>query len=56
MFITLNLKKRRTENKFKPSNEVIKENEDLIIDDNENFIVVNKESGQLCKVELNSKI
>ena len=31
--------------KFKPSNEVIKENEDLIIDDNENFIVVNKESG-----------
>ena len=31
--------------KFNPSNEVIKENEDLIIDDNENFIVVNKESG-----------
>ncbi|MBC8303221.1 MAG: RNA pseudouridine synthase, partial [Pelagibacterales bacterium] len=31
--------------KFKPSNEVIKENENLIIDDNENFIVVNKESG-----------
>ena len=31
--------------KFKPSNDVIKENEDLIIDDNENFIVVNKESG-----------
>ena len=31
--------------KFKPSNEIIKENEDLIIDDNENFIVVNKESG-----------
>jgi len=31
--------------KFKPSDEVIKENEDLIIDDNENFIVVNKESG-----------
>ena len=31
--------------KFKPSNEVIKENEDLIIDDNENFIVINKESG-----------
>ena len=31
--------------KFKPSEEVIKENEDLIIDDNENFIVVNKEAG-----------
>ena len=31
--------------KFNPSNEIIKENEDLIIDDNENFIVVNKESG-----------
>tara|TARA_B100002051_G_C16687227_1_gene613295 strand:- start:51 stop:962 length:912 start_codon:yes stop_codon:yes gene_type:complete len=31
--------------KFNPSDEVIKENENLIIDDNENFIVVNKESG-----------
>jgi len=31
--------------KFKPSNEIIKENEDLIIDDNEDFIAVNKESG-----------
>ncbi len=31
--------------KFKPSNEIIKANEDLIIDDNENFIVVNKEAG-----------
>ncbi len=31
--------------KFKPSDEIIKENEDLIIDDNENFVVVNKESG-----------
>ncbi len=31
--------------KFKPSDEIIKENEDLIIDNNENFIVVNKESG-----------
>jgi len=30
---------------YKPSNEIIKENEDLIIDDNENFIVLNKESG-----------
>jgi len=31
--------------KFKPTNEVIKENENLIIDDNDNFIVVNKEAG-----------
>jgi 23S rRNA pseudouridine955/2504/2580 synthase len=31
--------------KFKPSNEIIKENEDLIIDDNKDFIVLNKESG-----------
>ena len=31
--------------KYAPSNEVIKENESLIIDNNENFIVVNKASG-----------
>ena len=31
--------------KFNPTNQIIKANEDLIIDDNENFIVVNKESG-----------
>ena len=31
--------------KFKPTEEIIKENENLIIDNNENFIVVNKESG-----------
>tara|TARA_Y100001970_G_scaffold265601_1_gene353397 strand:+ start:2904 stop:3815 length:912 start_codon:yes stop_codon:yes gene_type:complete len=31
--------------KFKPSNEIIKENESLIIDNNKDFIVVNKESG-----------
>ena len=30
---------------FQPTNKVVKENEDLIIDVNENFIVVNKESG-----------
>ena len=30
---------------FNPSNEVIKSNEDLVIDDNENFIVLNKSSG-----------
>ena len=31
--------------KYKPPNEIIKENENLIIDDNENFIVLNKNSG-----------
>ena len=31
--------------KFKPSNEIIKSNEDLIIDNNDNFIVLNKSSG-----------
>ena len=30
---------------FNPSNEIIKSNEDLIIDDNENFIVLNKSAG-----------
>ena len=31
--------------KFLPSNEIIKENENLIIDDNDNFIVLNKSAG-----------
>ena len=31
--------------KFNPSTEIIKSNEDLIIDNNENFIVLNKSSG-----------
>jgi len=31
--------------KYKPSNEIIKENENLIIENNENFIVLNKSSG-----------
>tara|TARA_B100000579_G_scaffold393807_1_gene370705 strand:- start:623 stop:1540 length:918 start_codon:yes stop_codon:yes gene_type:complete len=31
--------------KFKPSNEIIKANEDLIIDNNDNFIVLNKSAG-----------
>tara|TARA_B100000902_G_C27258439_1_gene889276 strand:- start:600 stop:1517 length:918 start_codon:yes stop_codon:yes gene_type:complete len=31
--------------KFNPSNEIIKSNEDLIIDDNDNFIVLNKSAG-----------
>ena len=31
--------------KFKPTEEIIKENEDLIIDNNEDFIVLNKSAG-----------
>jgi 23S rRNA pseudouridine955/2504/2580 synthase len=31
--------------KFNPSNEVIKQNEELIIDNNDNFIVLNKSAG-----------
>ena len=31
--------------KFQPSNQIIKENEDLIIDNNNDFIVLNKNSG-----------
>ena len=31
--------------KYNPSNEIIKENEDLIIEDNDNFVVLNKQSG-----------
>ena len=31
--------------KYNPSNEIIKENEDLIIENNENFVVLNKQSG-----------
>ena len=31
--------------KFEPSREIIKSNEDQIIDNNENFIVLNKSSG-----------
>ena len=31
--------------KFVPTNEILKANEDLIIDDNENFVVLNKSSG-----------
>ena len=32
-------------NKFLPTNEIIKENEELIIEDNEDFVVLNKQSG-----------
>ncbi len=32
-------------NKYEPSNQIIKQNENLIIDDNDNFVVLNKNSG-----------
>ena len=38
---TLNQKKQ----KFTPTNEIIKENENLIIENNDNFVVLNKQSG-----------
>jgi len=31
--------------KFEPSKDIIKSNEDLIIDNNDNFIVINKKTG-----------
>ncbi len=37
--------KKQKKIKYKASNEVVKANEELIIDDNENFIVLNKNSG-----------
>ena len=40
--------KKKIENinkKFKPNKNIVKENEDLIIENNENFVVVNKSSG-----------
>ena len=43
----LNFKENIVQEKkiFNPSNEIIKSNEDLIIDDNENFVVLNKSAG-----------
>jgi len=43
----LNFEKKTIQKKkvFNPSNETVKSNEDLIIDDNENFIVLNKTAG-----------
>ena len=40
-----NNEKIKKNKKFLPSKSIIKENEDLIIDNNENFIVINKKSG-----------
>ena len=36
---------KKQKNKFEPSNLIIKENEDDIIDNNDDFIVINKKSG-----------
>jgi len=43
----INFKENITQKKikFEPTKEIIKSNEDQIIDDNENFIVINKSSG-----------
>ena len=41
-FIFKNTLKQKKE-KFIPSNDIIKENEDLIIENNDNFIVLNKQ-------------
>ena len=56
IFMTLNLRREfHKKNKFNPSNQIIKSNEDLIIDNNENFIVLNKSYGSLFRVEQNQK-
>ena len=36
---------KHTKEKFIPSNDILKENEDLIIENNDNFVVLNKQSG-----------
>ena len=36
---------KQNKQKFVPTNEIIKENEDLIIENNDNFVVLNKQSG-----------
>ncbi len=43
-FIFKNIIEQKKE-KFIPSNDIIKENEDLIIENNDNFVVLNKQSG-----------
>ena len=47
IFFNLNYKFNLSKNnkKFNPDKEVIKESEDQIIDDNENFVVLNKKAG-----------
>ena len=36
---------KQSNKKYNPSNEIIRENEDLIIENNDNFVVLNKQSG-----------
>ncbi len=36
---------KQKKEKFNPSNQIIKENEDLIIENNDNFVVLNKQAG-----------
>ena len=43
--IEINYNFNQIKKKFIPSNEIVKENENLIIEDNEDFIVLNKKSG-----------
>ena len=43
--LTFEKKIHKKKIKFKPSNEIIKANEDLIIDNNDDFIVINKSAG-----------
>ena len=47
VFFNFNYKFNLTKSsqKFNPTNEIIKESENQIIDDNENFVVINKKSG-----------
>ena len=47
IFFNLNYKFNLSKNnkKFNPNKEIIKESEDQIIDDNENFVVLNKKAG-----------
>ena len=42
---------KKDKRKFEPSNKVLKENEELIIDNNQDFLVINKDAGiALCEV------
>ena len=43
--IKIDHKINQIKKKFIPSNQIIKENEDLIIEDNNDFVVLNKQSG-----------
>ena len=39
------IKKKQEKKKYQPNKTIIKSNEDLIIDNNDNFVVINKKSG-----------